>query len=160
MDDDLYRENLMDHYRHPRHHGALEGADAEAEGQNPLCGDQVTVMVRLEDGRIGEMRFTGHGCAVSQAATSMLTELVQGMPVEEAAALPSQAILDELSARGRDGLADRVDTRLTGSGRSLQQNGQPVTDAAVRKELVTKACDAFLATSLPQLAALGIVSRA
>jgi SAM-dependent methyltransferase len=70
------------------------------------------------------------------------------------------AILDELSSRGREGLADRVDTRLTGSGRSLQQNGQPVTDAAVRKELVTKACDAFLATSLPQLAALGIVSRA
>lgn len=95
--DDLYRENLMDHYRHPRHHGALEGADAEADGQNPLCGDQVTVMVRIDDGTIGEMRFTGHGCAVSQAATSMLTELVQGMPVEEAAALPSQAILDELA---------------------------------------------------------------
>ncbi len=95
--DDLYRENLMDHYRHPRHHGALEGADAEADGHNPLCGDQVTVMVRIEDGAIGEMRFTGNGCAVSQAATSMLTELVQGMAVEEAAALPSQAILDELA---------------------------------------------------------------
>jgi nitrogen fixation NifU-like protein len=95
-DDELYRENLMDHYRHPRHHGRVDPADAEAEGQNPLCGDQVAVTVRLEDGRIGEMRFDGHGCAVSQAATSMLTELVDGMAIDEAAALPSQAILDEL----------------------------------------------------------------
>ncbi len=95
-DDELYREHLMDHYRHPRHHGRVEPPDAEAEGQNPLCGDQVAVTVRLEDGRIGEMRFDGHGCAVSQAATSMLTELVDGMAIDEAAALPSQAILDEL----------------------------------------------------------------
>ena len=95
--DDLYRENLMDHYRHPRNHGPLEAADAEAEGQNPLCGDQVVVSVRIDDGRIGQMRFTGHGCAVSQAATSMLTELVEGMAIEEVAALPSQAILDELA---------------------------------------------------------------
>ena len=97
MDDDLYRENLMDHYRHPRHHGTLDPADAAAEGQNPLCGDQVAVTVRLADGRIEEMRFTGQGCAVSQAATSMLTDLVAGLPVDEAAALPSQAILDELA---------------------------------------------------------------
>ncbi len=96
MDDELYRENLMDHYRHPRHHGAFDVPDAAADGHNPLCGDQVAVQVRLEGGRIGEMRFTGNGCAVSQAATSMLTDLVQGLTVEEAAALPSQAILDEL----------------------------------------------------------------
>ncbi len=97
MDDDLYRENLMDHYRHPRNHGRMETPDAEAEGQNPLCGDQVVVEVRLQDGRIERMQFTGHGCAVSQAATSMLTDLVEGMPVDDAAALPSQAILDELA---------------------------------------------------------------
>jgi nitrogen fixation protein NifU and related proteins len=97
MDDDLYRENLMDHYRHPRNHGRMDAPDAEAEGQNPLCGDQVVVEVRLEDGRIGRMQFTGHGCAVSQAATSMLTELVEGMPVAEAADLPSSAILEELA---------------------------------------------------------------
>ncbi|MSO46736.1 MAG: SUF system NifU family Fe-S cluster assembly protein [Thermoleophilia bacterium] len=95
--DDLYRENLMDHYQHPRNHGPLAECDAEAEGQNPLCGDQVVVQVKLADGAIEEMRFTGHGCAVSQAATSMLTELVQGLTVAEAAALPSQAILDELA---------------------------------------------------------------
>ncbi len=95
--DDLYRENLMDHYQHPRHHGPMAECDAEAEGQNPLCGDQVIVQVKMTDGTIEEMRFTGHGCAISQAATSMLTELVQGLTVEAAAALPSQAILDELA---------------------------------------------------------------
>lgn len=70
------------------------------------------------------------------------------------------AILDELATRGRQGLAERVETRLTGSGRSLQQNGQAVTDAAARRELVSKACDAFVMTSLPQLEALGIVTKA
>ena len=96
MDDELYRENLMDHYRHPRNHGTLEHPDCEAEGKNPLCGDEVEIDVEVADGKIGAIRFAGNGCAVSQAATSMLTELVEGLPVEEAAALPSQAIIDEL----------------------------------------------------------------
>ncbi|MEI6687970.1 MAG: SUF system NifU family Fe-S cluster assembly protein [Thermoleophilia bacterium] len=96
MDDELYRENLMDHYRHPRNHGTLEHPDCEAEGKNPLCGDEVEIDVQVADGRIAAIRFAGNGCAVSQAATSMLTELVEGLPVEEAAALPSQAIIDEL----------------------------------------------------------------
>ena len=72
--DDLYRENLMDHYRHPRNHGELDSPDAEADGKNPLCGDEVAIDVRIADGRIAELRFNGHGCAVSQAATSMLTD--------------------------------------------------------------------------------------
>lgn len=96
MDDELYRENLMDHYRHPRNHGTLEHPDCEAEGKNPLCGDEVEIDVQIADGRIAAIRFAGNGCAVSQAATSMLTELVDGLPVDEAAALPSQAIIDEL----------------------------------------------------------------
>ena len=68
------------------------------------------------------------------------------------------AILHELVERGREGLAGRVETRLAGSGRSLQQNGQPVTDPATRAKLVTDACNAFLTGSLPQLAKLGIVT--
>lgn len=96
MDDELYRENLMDHYRHPRNHGTLEHPDCEAEGKNPLCGDEVEIDLQIADGRIAAIRFAGNGCAVSQAATSMLTELVDGLPVDEAAALPSQAIIDEL----------------------------------------------------------------
>ena len=96
MDDELYRENLLDHYRHPRNHGTLEHPDCEAEGKNPLCGDEVEFDVAVVDGRISAIRFVGNGCAVSQAAMSMLTELVEGLPVDEAAALPSQAIIDEL----------------------------------------------------------------
>jgi nitrogen fixation NifU-like protein len=96
VDDELYRENLLDHYRHPRNHGTLEHPDCEAEGKNPLCGDEVELDVQVVDGRISAIRFVGNGCAVSQAATSMLTELVDGMPVTEAAELPSQAIIDEL----------------------------------------------------------------
>ena len=70
--DQMYREVILDHYKNPRHHGSFEGADAEAEGQNPLCGDEVTVSVKFgADGEtIDEMRFEGRGCAISQAATS------------------------------------------------------------------------------------------
>jgi len=69
--DQLYRELILDHYKNPRNHGLLEPADARAEGQNPLCGDEVSVSVRLGEGNvIEEVGFDGRGCAISQAATS------------------------------------------------------------------------------------------
>ena len=78
--DQMYREVILDHYKNPRGHGVMEDADAEAEGQNPLCGDEVSIYVAFgEDGEtIDEVKFSGRGCAISQAATSMLTEMVQG----------------------------------------------------------------------------------
>jgi nitrogen fixation NifU-like protein len=96
--DQLYREVILDHYKNPRGHGLLEPADAHAEGQNPLCGDEVTVSVRFgADGEtIEEVGFEGRGCAISQAATSMLTELVQGRTAAEVAALPKEELLDEI----------------------------------------------------------------
>jgi nitrogen fixation NifU-like protein len=96
--DQLYREVILDHYRNPRGHGDVEGADARAEGQNPLCGDEVTVALRFgADGEtIEEMRFEGRGCAISQAATSMLTELVQGRTAAEVAAMPKEELLEEI----------------------------------------------------------------
>ena len=96
--DQMYREVILDHYKSPRNHGGLEDAHAHAEGQNPLCGDEVTVSVRFgADGEtIEEMRFEGRGCAISQAATSMLTELVQGRTAGEIAALPKEELLDEI----------------------------------------------------------------
>ena len=96
--DQLYREVILDHYKNPRGHGLLEHADAEAEGQNPLCGDEVSIYVAFgEDGdTIDEVKFSGRGCAISQAATSMLTELVQGRSAQEVASLPRDELLDEI----------------------------------------------------------------
>jgi nitrogen fixation NifU-like protein len=96
--DQMYREVILDHYKNPRNHGDIEGADAHAEGQNPLCGDEVTVSVRFgADGEtIEEMRFAGRGCAISQAATSMLTELVQGRKAAEVAVLDKDELLGEI----------------------------------------------------------------
>jgi nitrogen fixation protein NifU and related proteins len=96
--DQLYREVILDHYKNPRGHGALDPSDAHAEGQNPLCGDEVSIFVRFAgDGEtIDEIGFEGRGCAISQAATSMLTELVKGRKASEVAALPKEELLEEI----------------------------------------------------------------
>ena len=96
--DQLYREVILDHYKNPRGHGELEGADAHADGQNPLCGDEVSIYVAFgEDGdTIDEIKFSGRGCAISQAATSMLTEMVKGRSATEVAALPRDELLEEI----------------------------------------------------------------
>jgi nitrogen fixation NifU-like protein len=93
----LYREVILDHYKSPRNHGLLADADALAEGQNPLCGDEICVSVRLGAGDVvEEVGFEGRGCAISQAATSMLTDLVKGRTAQEVAAMPKEELLDEL----------------------------------------------------------------
>ena len=94
----LYREVILDHYKNPRGHGVIEGADAEAEGQNPLCGDEVSVYVAFgEDGEtIDEVKFSGRGCAISQASTSMLMEMVKGRTAAEIAELPKEELLEEV----------------------------------------------------------------
>ena len=94
--DDLYREVILDHYKSPRNHGTLEHADAEAEGQNPLCGDEVAIQLVFDGDRISDVKFAGRGCAISQAATSMLTEMVKGKTVEEAAAIEKDDLLEEM----------------------------------------------------------------
>ena len=94
----MYREVILDHYKNPHGHGLLEDADAHAEGQNPLCGDEVTVSLKFAgDGEtIEEVGFEGRGCAISQAATSMLTDLVKGKTATEVAALPKEEVLEEI----------------------------------------------------------------
>ena len=87
--DQMYREVILDHYKNPRGHGLLEDPDAQAEGQNPLCGDEVSIYVAFgEDGdTIDEVKFSGRGCAISQAATSMLIEMVAGRSATEVATM-------------------------------------------------------------------------
>ncbi len=96
--DQLYREAILDHYKNPRGHGVIEGADASAEGQNPLCGDEVSIYVAFgEDGdTIEDVKFSGRGCAISQAATSMLTEMVKGRSAKQVASLPRDELLEEV----------------------------------------------------------------
>jgi nitrogen fixation NifU-like protein len=96
--DQLYREVILDHYKNPRGHGVIADADAQAEGQNPLCGDEVSIYVSFgDDGdTIDDVKFEGRGCAISQAATSMLTEMVQGRSATEIAALPKEDLLEEI----------------------------------------------------------------
>ncbi len=84
---DLYQEVILDHNKHPRNYGALEDADRHAEGHNPLCGDEITVHVKLEGDKIADIRFEGSGCAISKASASVMTETLKGKTVEEAGAL-------------------------------------------------------------------------
>jgi nitrogen fixation protein NifU and related proteins len=96
--EDLYREVILDHYKNPRGHGVIEDADAHADGLNPLCGDEVSIYVQFgEDGEtIDDVKFSGRGCAISQAATSMLMEMVTGRTATEIAELPKEELLEEV----------------------------------------------------------------
>ena len=97
--DQMYREVILDHYKNPRGHGELEEPDAHADGQNPLCGDEVSIYVAFgEDGdTIDEIRFSGRGCAISQAATSMLTEMVTGRKATDVAVMDKDELLEEIA---------------------------------------------------------------
>jgi nitrogen fixation NifU-like protein len=99
--DDLYRENILDHYKHPHNWSPpeepIEDPDLEFHDLNPLCGDELTVQLALDSqGRIAGVRFSGHGCAISQAAASMASDEVKGMPVDELLNLDRSFVLDLL----------------------------------------------------------------
>jgi nitrogen fixation NifU-like protein len=85
--DDLYRDIIIDHYRHPRHKGHLASPSATHEGLNPLCGDEVTIEVLVQDGRVADVAYMGSGCSISQSSATMLTEAVYGKTVAEARAV-------------------------------------------------------------------------
>lgn len=84
---DLYQEVIFDHNRHPRNFGKLEGANRHAVGHNPLCGDRLTLYLKVENDLISDVRFEGMGCAISTASASLMTERLKGMNVADAEAL-------------------------------------------------------------------------
>lgn len=80
----MYEQNILDHYKHPHNTGVLESSDARAHVSNPLCGDELDVYVNFdEDNKVAEVKFTGRGCAISQASISMLTDDIQGMSKDD-----------------------------------------------------------------------------
>ena len=99
--EDLYRENILDHYKHPHNFTPpappLERVDLEFHDLNPLCGDELRVQLEVDpEGRIEDLRFSGHGCAISQAAASMASDEVKGMRVDEVLALDREFVLELL----------------------------------------------------------------
>jgi nitrogen fixation protein NifU and related proteins len=94
--DDLYRDYILEHYRRPHNFGVLDNATSTQEGANPLCGDRITLQVRVMDGQIAAVGFTGRGCAISQASASLLTDEIKGKPVDKAAEMTSGDVLDLL----------------------------------------------------------------
>lgn len=96
MGDSLYRELILDHSKNPRNKGILDPADFSYQDVNPLCGDEIRIDVRVEADHVSDIKFSGRGCAISQAAASMLTELALGQPVAEVKAITKEDLLEEL----------------------------------------------------------------
>ena len=94
--DDLYRDYILEHYRHPHNFGVIESPTASYEGANPLCGDRITMMLGIRDGVVAEVGFTGRGCAISQASASLLTDDIKGKSVADVAKMTSADVLDLL----------------------------------------------------------------
>jgi len=110
--DDLYREQILEHYKRPHNFGRLDDADLDYEDNNPFCGDEQHVFIKLDDdGKVSEVSFEGKGCAISTAATSMLTDELEGMSRDELLRLPKEFVLDLL---GIDISATRMKCALLG----------------------------------------------
>ena len=129
--DDLYRDYILEHYRRPHNFGAIENATATQEGANPLCGDRITMQLRVSGEQIAAVGFTGRGCAISQASASLLTDEIKGKPVESAAGMQASDVLDLLGidispARMKCALLslETLQGALSGSG------SKPTTESA------------------------------
>ncbi|HTM58549.1 MAG TPA: SUF system NifU family Fe-S cluster assembly protein [Candidatus Udaeobacter sp.] len=94
--DDLFRENILDHYQHPRNQGTLEHPDISYEDGNPLCGDRLRMDFKIKDGKIDQVRFSGHGCSISQASASMLCEKIEGQSLEDVKKISRDDVLEML----------------------------------------------------------------
>jgi nitrogen fixation NifU-like protein len=113
--DSMYQDIILDHYKHPQHHGLIDAFDAEVHHVNPTCGDEVTVRVKLADGTIADLGWDGEGCSISQASTSVMSGLVIGKQIDDAMALQDKFLVlmqsrgnAELSEADEDELDDAI----------------------------------------------------
>ena len=96
MSDDIYREIILDHYRNPRNKGKLTDADVSIHDSNPLCGDEIDIHLKVEEGKIKNIKFEGRGCAISQASASMLTEMVIEKPLSTVREIAKNDVLENI----------------------------------------------------------------
>jgi len=94
MDEDLYKENILDHYKNPRNYGEIENPDISYFDTNPLCGDELQLQIKVKDGKAEDVKFKGKGCSISQASASILTEMILGQDMEEVKKIGKKEILD------------------------------------------------------------------
>ena len=149
--DDLYRENILEHYKQPRNWGELEDPDLEFEDNNPLCGDELKVQLKVEGDRVADVRFSGHGCAISQASASMASEELVGMPVDDLVRLDKDFVLDLLGHRH---LRDADEVRAAhAQGRQVggagPRGGVGAGDAAERVRVRARRAEALSARRTP-----------
>lgn len=95
-EDEIYRENILDHFKNPHNFGKLKNCDINSKDFNPTCGDEVEIFAKVDDNKISEAKFFGKGCAISQASASMLTDKIKNMPIEEAKKLTKEDIINML----------------------------------------------------------------
>ncbi|HJQ01893.1 MAG TPA: SUF system NifU family Fe-S cluster assembly protein [Jatrophihabitans sp.] len=103
--DSMYQQIIIDHYKHPQHRGELATFDAEVHHVNPTCGDEVTLRVRVSDGQIADLGWVGEGCSISQASTSVMSELVIGAPISDALQL-HEKFLQLMQSQGQHTLTE------------------------------------------------------
>ncbi|MBI4440459.1 SUF system NifU family Fe-S cluster assembly protein [Candidatus Woesearchaeota archaeon] len=89
----LYLENIIDHFKHPRNYGVVENADIQHHDHNPLCGDDISITIKIDRGKISDVKFQGHGCAISQASASMLTEKIKGKNIGDVKGIKSDDVI-------------------------------------------------------------------
>ncbi len=96
MMEDFYREYILDHYRNPRNRGVIESPDITYADSNPLCGDEIQIDLLVKNGVVDEVKFSGRGCAISQASVSMLTEMIEGKPIDEVKDITKEDVMEML----------------------------------------------------------------
>jgi nitrogen fixation NifU-like protein len=92
--EDFYREYILDHYRNPRNRGEIAAPDITYADSNPLCGDEIRIDLMVTDGVVDDVKFSGRGCAISQASVSMLTEMIEGKRIEEVKEITKEDVLE------------------------------------------------------------------
>ncbi|HEY3089530.1 MAG TPA: SUF system NifU family Fe-S cluster assembly protein [Jatrophihabitantaceae bacterium] len=133
--DSMYREIIVDHYKHPEHRGLLDDFDAEIHHVNPTCGDEVTLRIRVADGTVKDVGWVGEGCSISQASTSVMSDLVVGRPVEQALAM-QEKFLRLMQSQGKGELAELSDKEADELGDAVAFEGVSKYPARVKCALL------------------------